>query len=123
MSVTTDITTVQSDIQKLNTLWTTAQSQYEARKAALAAQVDSYVAAHQTAADQHTAEIKAATALKATLVPVVAAVETGATDLESFMLTMPWYQRLVAFFQRNWRWIVYGLGLIAIGYVIYHVHK
>jgi phospholipase/lecithinase/hemolysin len=123
MSVTTDITTVQADIQKLNTLWTTAQSQYEARKAALAAQVDSYVAAHQSAADQHTLEIKAATALKATLVPAVAAIETGAADLESFMLTMPWYKRLVAFFQRNWRWVVYGVGLIGIVYVFVHVHK
>lgn len=123
MAITTDIAAVQADIQKLNALWTTAQSQYEARKTALAAQVDSYVAAHQSAADQHTLEIKAATALKATLVPAVAAVETGASELEQFMLTMPWYKRLVAFFQRNWRWVVYGLGLIGIVYVIFHVHK
>lgn len=123
MALTTDITSVQADIQKLNMLWTTAQSQYEARKAALAAQVDSYVAAHQSAADQHTAEIKAATALKATLVPAVAGIETAGSELNSFLLTMPWYQRLVAFFQRNWRWVVYGLGLIGIGYVFLHVHK
>lgn len=123
MTVATDITAVQSDIQKLNTLWSTAQTQYEARKAALGAQVDSYIAAHTTAANAHTAEIKAATALKATLVPVVAAVETGATDLESFMLTMPWYQRLVAFFQRNWRWVLYGAGVIGMVYIAVHLHK
>lgn len=118
-----DITTVQADIQNLNALWTTAQQQYETRKAALAAKVDSYVAAHQGAANQHSVEIAAAQALKATLVPAVAAVETGGADLEQFMLTMPWYQRLVAFFQRNWRWVVYGIALVGVIYISVHLHK
>lgn len=123
MTVATDITAVQSDIQKLNTLWATAQTQYAARKAALAAQVDTYIAAHTTAANAHSAEIVAANALKATLVPVVAAVETAGSDAETFLLTMPWYQRLVAFFQRNWRWVLYGSGLIGLIYLAVHLHK
>lgn len=123
MAALPDISTVQADIQKLNALWATAQAQYNARKAALAAQVDSYVATHQGAADQHGAEIRAAIALKATLVPAVAAVEVGATDVEQFMLTMPWYQRLVAFFQRNWRWVVYGIALVGVIYISVHLDK
>jgi hypothetical protein len=123
MTLQRTITDVQADIGKLQSLWATAQTQYEARKASLSTEIDNYVAAHQSAADSHTAEIKAATVLKATLVPATAAVETAASDINTFLLTMPWYQRLVAFFQRNWRWVVYGVGLIGIGYVIYHVHK
>lgn len=117
------ITDVQADITRLQTLWSTAETQYAARKATLGAEIDSYVASHQSAADSHTAEIAAATALKATIVPVVAGVETAASDINTFLLTMPWYQRLVKFFQKNWRWVVYGLGVIGIGYVIFHLHK
>lgn len=123
MSVTTDIAAVKAEAANLAALWATANTQYEARKAALVTKIDSYVAAHQGAANSHTAEIAAATALKATIVPVVAAVETAGADIESFVLTQPWYQRLVAFFKRNWRWLAYGGGLIAIGYIAVHVHK
>jgi len=118
-----DITAVQADIEKLNALWATANQQYEARKASLSAKVDSYIAAHASAADAHSAEIAAANKLKATLVPAVAAVETGASELEQFMLTKPWYAKLAGAVQRNWRWIVYGGALAGIGYVILHVHK
>lgn len=123
MTVATDITTVETDIKNLVALKATWDSQYAARKAALAAQVDAYVAAHQSAADNHTAEITAANALKATIVPVVAAAETAGADIESFLLTQPWYQRLVKFFQKNWRWVVYGVGLIGIVYLAVHIHK
>lgn len=123
MSVTTDIAAVKAEAANLTALWATATTQYEARKASIAAKIDSYVAAHQGAADNHNAEIVAATALKATLVPVVAAAETVGADIESFVLTQPWYQRLVAFFKRNWRWLAYGGGLSLIGYIAVHVHK
>jgi hypothetical protein len=118
-----DISTVEADAVKLNKLWQTAQQQYEARRAALAAQLDSYVDAHQSAADNHTAEIDAANKLKATLVPAVASVETAASELNSFLLTTPWYKKLVAFCQRNWRWVAYGGGLAFIVYVGVHLHK
>lgn len=123
MTVARTITDVQADIDKLQGVWSAASQQYVARRAALAAEVDSYVAAHQSAADSHTAEIKAALALKNTLVPVAAAAETAGSELNSFLLTTPWYKRLVGFFQRNWRWVVYGVGVAGIGYVILHVHK
>lgn len=113
------IADVQADITKLQGLWSTAQTQYEARRAALSAEVDQYVAQHQSAADDHAAEIKAANELKSKLVPIVA----GAETLESFMLTMPWYRRLLAFFGRNWRWFVYGSGLTLLVWVGAHLHK
>lgn len=120
---TRSIAAVQADIAQLQRVWSTATQQYEARKAVLAAEVDSYVAQHQTQSDQHTAEVKAALTLKATLVPAAAAVETAASDLNNFLLTEPWYQRLVKNLGRNWRWYVYGVGLLGIAYVILHVHK
>lgn len=113
------ITDVLADIDKLNGLWGTATQQYNARKTSLAAEVDGYIAAHQGAADNHAAEIKAANAVKAKLVPVVA----GAETINSFLLTEPWYQRLVAFFKRNWRWVVYGSGFIGLCLVAVHLHK
>lgn len=113
------ITDVLADIDKLNGLWGTATQQYNARKTALAAEVDGYIATHQSAADSHAAEIKAANEVKSKLVPVVA----GAETLSSFLLTEPWYQRLVAFFKRNWRWVVYGGGLAFIVWVAVHLHK
>lgn len=113
------IADVQADIVKLQSLWSTATTHYEARKAALAAEVDNYVATHQGAADQHAAEIQAANILKAKLVPAVAAVET----VNTFLLTEPWYQRLVANLKRNARWYVYGVGLLGMVYVALHIHK
>lgn len=118
-----DITAVEADIKNLQALWATAETQYAARKAALAAQVDTYVAAHQGAANSHTAEVAAATALKATIVPVVAAAETAGSDIESFLLTQPWYARLANFFKKNWRWVVYGVGLLGLVYLAVHIHK
>lgn len=117
------ITDVQADITDLQALWTTASAQYAARKTTLAEEVDAYVAAHQTAADKHSAEIVAAQAIKATIVPVVAAAETAGSDIESFLLTLPWYQRLVNFFKKNWRYVVYGIGLIGLVYIAIHLHK
>lgn len=113
------IADVEADITKLQGLWGTATKQYEARKAALAAEVDNYVATHQDAVGAHAAEIQAANMLKAKLVPVVAAVETA----DSFLLTQPWYQRLVANLKRNARWYVYGVGLLGMVYVALHIHK
>lgn len=120
---TIDIQAVQAEAAKLTALWDTAQQQYEARKAKLASQVDEYVASHQNAADSHTAEIKAAQAIKSALVPTVAGIETAGSELNQFMLTMPWYQRLVAFFKRNWRWFVYGFGLVGLVSVASHLQK
>lgn len=109
-----DITQVKADIAKLSELWTTAQAQYAARKAALAAQVDDYITAHTTAANSHSVEIDAAKVLKAALVPVVAAVETAAIDANSFLLTQPWYSKAATWVKAHWRWVAYsgGMGLL-----------
>lgn len=123
MALARAITDVQSDIQKLNTLWATATTQYAARKASLASEIDNYVATHQTAASAHNLEVEAATALKATIVPVAAAVETAASEANTFLLTQPWYQRLVAFFKRNWRWVAYGVAVLGMLYIGVHLHK
>lgn len=107
------IATVESDIVALEALWNKAEAQYAARKASYAKVIDDYVATHQLAADAHTAEIAAATVIKAKLVPVVAAVATGAVDIEQFVLTSGWFTRVKAFFVRNKRWVLYGGCLIA----------
>lgn len=119
-----DINAVQAEIAKLEGLWSTATQQYAARKAALAAQVDEYIAGHQTQATAHSAEIQAAQLIKAKLVPAAAAAEVAASDLNQFLLTtQPWYQRLVANIHRNGRWYLYGAVLLGLGYVIVHLHK
>lgn len=114
-----DITTIQADAAELAKLWNTATSQYEARKAALAARLDAYVAAHQTKADLHTAEIVAATALKATIVPVVAAAEVGLKDVEQFVFTSTWFTKVKKWMGTNKRPVLYGLGVSVLG-LIYH---
>lgn len=123
MSATTDIAAVKAAAANLEALWATATTQYNARKVALAAQIDTYVAAHQGAADAHTAEVVAATALKATLVPVVAAAETVGGDIESFVLSQPWYQKASTWVKAHWRWLAYGGGVIALGELALHIHK
>jgi hypothetical protein len=116
-----DITQVKADASKLEALWASANAQYTAEKAKLAAKVDAYVAAHQTAANQHTAEIAAATAIKATIVPVVAAADTAVSDVESFVLSQPWYQKASAWVKAHWRWVAYGGGLVLIVLIAKHV--
>lgn len=116
-AATSTIATVKNDIAKLETLWSTATSQYEARKAQYAKVIDDYVAQHATAAASHTAEIDAANVIKAALVPMAAAVATGATDIEQFVLTTGWGSKLGAFVTKNKRWFLYGgclAGMIAI---------
>ena len=114
---------VRSDIGKLQTLWNTATQQYEARKASLAAEIDDYVAHHQSIIGNHAVEIDAANKLKASLVPAVAEAEVAALEIKTFLLTKPWYRRLVANVSCNWRWYVYGVGLVGLGYAALHIHK
>lgn len=113
-TTTTDISTVAAEVTKLQALWSAAEKQYEAKKAALAGQIDTYVAAHQSAADQHTTEIKVATALKATIVPVVAAAETATSDIESFVLSQPWYTKAAAWVEKQKRYLLWLLGVLAL---------
>lgn len=115
----TTIGTVEKDIADLEALWNKAEAQYAARKAQYAKVIDDYVATHQLAADAHTAEIAAANVIKAKVVPVVAAVATGAADIEQFVLTSGWFSRVKAFFVRNKRWVLYGGCLI--GMVLIYV--
>lgn len=115
MTTPTDITAVAADIQSLQTRWTAAQAEYETQKTALAAQVDAYVAVHQTAAAGHTAEIAAATAIKATIVPVVAAAESA---IDQFVLTTPWYKKAAAWVEKQKRYLLWLLGVLAL-YGIY----
>lgn len=114
-----DISTIKTDAEKLAALWATANTQYEARKAALAARVDAYVAAHQAQADLHTAEIMAASAVKATIVPVVAAAETGLSDVEQFVFTSTWFTKVKTWVAANKRPLLYGAGVSVLG-LVYH---
>lgn len=123
MTAPRTIADVKADITAVTKAWDTVSAQYDAKKKALAAEVDAYIAAHQQAGAAHTAEIAAANAVKATIVPVTAAVESMASDANQFLLTQPWYQRLVAFFGRNWRWVAYASGLAFMLWVIAHLHK
>lgn len=109
-----DISTIEADITKLQSLWSAATKQYETQKAALAARIDTYVAAHQSAADAHSAEVTAANVVKATIVPVVAAAETGLQDVEQFVFSQPWYSKVVAWVTKQKRWLLWGLGVIAL---------
>lgn len=110
-----DITTVAADIKTLQTQWAAAEAEYAARKAALAATVDSYVATHQTAVVSHQAEIDAANAIKATIVPVVAAAESA---IDQFVLTTPWYKKCVVWVEKQKRYLLWLLGVLAL-YGIY----
>lgn len=114
-----DITTAEADWAKLQTLWATANKQYEARKASIVATVDTYVATHQVAASAHNAEIAAANLIKAKIVPVVAATETAASELDQFLLTKPWYVKLRAWAQKNHRLLMWLLGVSALGGIYY----
>lgn len=116
-----DIKQVLADANKLEALWATATAQYEARKTALAKQVDDYTAAHQGALDNHAAEIAAANAIKAKLVPVVAAVEVAGADLKQFVLSRPWYAKAATWVGAHARWVVYGGGLALIVAIAKHV--
>lgn len=110
-----DIATVEADAEKLNKLWATAQVQYQARKDALAARVDAYVAAHQTQIDAHSAEIAAAALVKNKIVPAVAGVETALADVEQFVFSSTWYTKLKAWVQKNHRPLVWLVGVSALG--------
>lgn len=106
-----DINAVKSSITSLQTRFAAAQAEYETQKAALAAQVDSYVATHQTAVVSHQAEIDAANVIKATIVPVAAAAESA---IDQFILTTPWYKKVVAWVEKEKRWLLWGIGALAL---------
>lgn len=114
-TATVDITAVQTSIKSLQTRFAAAQAEYETQKQALAGEVDAYVAAHQGAADAHTAEVKAATAIKATIVPVVAAAESA---IDQFVLTTPWYAKAATWVEKQKRYLLWLLGVLAL-YGIY----
>lgn len=116
-----DIKQVLADANKLEAIWATANTQYEARKAALAKQVDDYVASHQGALDSHAAEIAAAAAIKAKLVPVVAAAEVAGEEIKTFVLSTPWYSKAATWVKAHARWVVYGGGIAAIIEIARHV--
>lgn len=110
-----DIVTVAANIKDLQTRWTAAQAEYESQKTALAAKVDAYVATHQTAVVSHQTEINAANAIKATIVPVVAAAESA---IDQFVLTTPWYKKAAAWVEKQKRYLLWLLGVLAL-YGIY----
>lgn len=112
---TVDIAAVKNSITSLQTRWAAAQAEYQTQKTALAAQVDAYVADHQTAVVSHQTEIDAANAIKATIVPVVAVAESA---IDNFILTTPWYKKVVAWVEKQKRWLLWGVGVIAL-YGIY----
>lgn len=114
-TTTSDISAVAADISSLQARWTAATAEYTAQKTALGAKVDAYVAAHQGAADAHTAEVVAATALKATIIPVVAAAESA---IDQFVLTTPWYKKAAAWVEKQKRYLLWLLGVLAL-YGIY----
>lgn len=113
------IATAAADWAALQALWATAQTQYKARVDAIVTTVDNYVATHQVAASAHNAEIAAANLIKAKIVPVVAATETAASELDQFLLTKPWYVKLRAWAQKNHRPLMWALGVAALGAIYY----
>jgi hypothetical protein len=118
MTTPSPISTVQADIAKLQALWAAASAQYEAKKAELAKTIDDYVATHATAAAAHTAEIAAATALKATIVPTVSGADAAVTTLEDFVLSTSWGKKAAAWVVKQQRYLFWLLGVVAL-YAIY----
>lgn len=109
------IVDVANAAKSLQDQWTAAQAEYEARKIVLAAKVDAYVATHQTAVVSHQNEIDAANAIKASIVPVVAAAESA---IDQFILTTPWYKKCVVWVEKQKRYLLWLLGVLAL-YGIY----
>lgn len=113
---TNPIATVEARITAAKKALSDATSAYSASRAAILADLTAHAGLHQTAADAHTAEVKAANDLAGTIGEVAAVIDTS----PQIVLTAVtgWYAKAKAWLSANWHWLVAVPGGIGATYLI-----